>query len=67
MSKKQILTRRQRNRELAQADAEHRCDFCRRELPSGYLLIIGAERTLRYCNSECREDAKGRARLMGEL
>lgn len=56
-TKKRLEARRQRNRQIAQADAEQRCVFCRRRLPKGCEIFLAASlQALRYCNIDCWRD-----------
>lgn len=60
--RKQIVTRIEKLRALAEEDSARRCEFCRRALPFGYLTcVVGLEMTRRYCNAECLASAKERA------
>lgn len=62
--KKRIEQRRVRNRAIANHDAEQRCVSCRRVLPHGYLVLLGAAGQLRFCDENCRLDAAGAERVM---
>lgn len=60
-TKRRIAERRDRNRQLAIEDAKHRCATCRRQLPVGYLLLIGASgQTFRYCDASCKAQSDER-------
>ncbi len=53
-SKQRIAIRQQRNQALAIMDAQHRCRFCRRELPAGFLTVFGMDcQERKFCGNDC--------------
>ncbi len=58
---KRLAARRERNRQIAVEDVAHRCHTCKRELPTGFKLFIGASgRIYRYCSEACELDGADR-------
>jgi hypothetical protein len=52
-----LRLRRERDQQLALADAKRRCVCCRRALPVAFLEVIGVDgRTERFCALSCRLD-----------
>lgn len=57
MSRKAVLERTARNRELAKADAANRCSCCRKAIPKGAkrIVTVGSRESLVYCSDDCYE------------
>lgn len=58
-TKRRIAERRERNRQLAEADARNRCGMCKRELPKTGVYLRWQDPRV-YCSRGCLEDAEER-------
>lgn len=63
-TKKRLTERRERNRQLAEMDAKHRCGTCKRELPRTGVHLRWHDPHM-YCSSECLADADALASTKG--
>lgn len=59
--KPHVKARRDRNRAIANQDAAHRCEFCRRALPAK--SIVRWEDGKKFCDLECVQDFEEQERV----
>jgi len=55
-TKARIEARRQRNRELAAADAKHRCGRCKVVIPLRARVFVTLGDPTLYCSEACRDE-----------
>jgi hypothetical protein len=64
MNRKDLAARRQRNRELGELDAAHRCQFCKKALEK--LAVVRYLDGAKFCDDECLQADEERARLVAK-
>jgi hypothetical protein len=64
MKRKDLAARRERNRELGQLDAAHRCQFCKKALEK--LAVVRYLDGAKFCDDECLQADEERAKLVAK-
>lgn len=64
MKRRDLAARRERNRELGQLDAAHRCQFCKKALEQ--LAVVRFIDGAKFCDDECLEADAERAKVVAK-